>query len=264
MTIDYRAQLEVAERVAREAGLLLIDMFGKVTAREKGPSDLVTEADLASQDRIARLLASAFPDHTLLAEEAGVVPAEGNPWRWIVDPLDGTVNFAHGNPLWCVSIGLEHAGELVVGVVHQPMLGTTHAAARGLGATLNGEPIQVSATARLADALTVAGMPTDFTRDAERQLDFMGRFSHGTHGFRRIGCSAWNLATLAAGGFDVCYATAMNPWDAAAGVVIVREAGGTVTALDGSPYDVYQPGILATNSRLHDQALHLFKHRTDA
>lgn len=253
--MDYARYLDVAIAAAKDAGVLLAGMFGRVEAREKARWDLVTEADIASQRRIAALLNEAFPDHTLLAEEEGVVPEPGNPWRWIVDPLDGTINFAHGLPIWCVSIGLEHDGELVVGVVHHPLLGTTHAAASGQGARCNGEPSRVSRVDQLDSALIATGMPTDFAADADRQMAYMRRFSTGTHSVRRTGSSAWNLAMVAAGGFDLCYATAMNPWDCAAGVVLVREAGGRVTGLRGEPFGTYGGGIVASNGRVHDETL---------
>ena len=255
LTVDYRRHLEVAEYAAIEAGALLLAHFGKVTAREKGPFDLVTDADLAAQRSIVAVIRSAFPDHTFLAEEEGVTADMENPWRWIVDPLDGTINFAHGVPLWCVSIALEHAGRLVAGVVHQPLLRTTHSAALGRGTTVNGEPVRVSRAQGLEQSLIATGMPTDFASDADRQMAYMRRFSTRTHSLRRTGTSAWNLAMVASGGFDVCYATAMNPWDSAAGVVLVREAGGTVTGLDGGPYDPYARHILATNGAVHDEAL---------
>jgi myo-inositol-1(or 4)-monophosphatase len=253
--MDYSVYLDAAERAAVAAGSILKDLFGRVEAREKGPFDLVTEADLASQRRIAAMLGEAFPDHTLLAEEEGVVPDPENPWRWIVDPLDGTINFAHGVPIWCVSIALEHAGELVVGVVHHPLLGTTHSAAKGQGAALNRQPVRVSAAPLLGASLIATGMPTSFAADADRQMAYMRRFSTGTHSVRRTGSSAWNLAMVASGGFDICYATAMNPWDCAAGVVLVREAGGRVTGLHGEPFGTYDGGIVASNGRVHDEAL---------
>lgn len=254
MSEDYRRYLEVAEQAARLAGEILIASSGRVTARDKAPFDLVTDADLASQRAIAEILGRAFPDHTLLAEEEGVVPDASRPFRWVVDPLDGTVNYAHGVPLWCVSIGLEHRGELVVGVVHQPLLRQTFSAVRGAGATLDGRPIRVSKVGRLSSSLIVTGMPTSFAPDADRQMAWFRRLSSGTHSVRRTGTSAWNLAMLAAGGFEVCYATSMAPWDAAAGVVLVREAGGQVTGLDGRPYDLYGGGILATNGLVHHEA----------
>jgi myo-inositol-1(or 4)-monophosphatase len=252
---DYREYQAVAERVALEAGQLLRAAYGQVEAREKGPGDLVTDADLASQRLIAARLLQAFPDHTLLAEEEGVGPDTARPWRWIVDPLDGTINFAHGFPFWSVSIALEHAGILVVGVVHNPLSGDTYSAAHGRGAALNGRPIQVSRTERLAASLIATALPTDIRASADLQMAYLRRFSIGTHSVRRTGSSALNLAIVAAGGFDVCYATLMNPWDAAAGVVLVREAGGIVSDLSGGPYDLYGQEILATNGRVQAEAV---------
>ncbi len=251
ITTEARA---VAERAARIAGDVLLGAYGRVTAREKAPGDLVTDADLASQRAIAGVLAEAFPDHTLLAEEEGVTPDPDKPFRWIVDPLDGTINFAHGVPLWCVSIALEHSGELVVGVVYQPVVNEMFSAAKGQGATRNGVPMQVSAAESLRNSLIVCGMPTDFAKDADREMAIFRRFSDGTHGVRRTGNSAWNLAMTAAGAFDVCYSTRLYPWDMAAGVVLVREAGGTVTNLDGSAHDPYRNEVLATNGRVHREA----------
>jgi myo-inositol-1(or 4)-monophosphatase len=252
---SYDEYLRVAEVAASEAGKILVAAFGRTLAREKAPFDLVTDADIASQRAIARILSDAFPTHTMLAEEEGVVPEPGNDWRWIVDPLDGTVNFAHGVPLWCVSIALEHRGELVVGVVHHPLNGTVYAAAKGLGATLNGEPIRVSSIDRLTASLISTGMPTDFAADADRQIAYFRRMSTETHSVRRTGTSAWNLALVSAAGFEVFYATSVHPWDAAAGVVLITEAGGTVTGLAGEPYDLYGHGILATNGSVHEQAV---------
>jgi myo-inositol-1(or 4)-monophosphatase len=255
MSSDYRIYRDVAVRAAHAGGRILMDAFGRVDAREKAPFDLVTEADISSQRQIAQVLFEAFPDHTLLAEEEDVVPEEGNPWRWIVDPLDGTMNFAHGNPLWCVSIALEHQGDLVVGVIHHPLNGTTHEAATGGGTTMNGRAVRVSGARSLGQSLIVTGMPTDFESDADRLMAYMRRFSTRTHSVRRTGTSAWNLAMVASGGFDICYATAMNPWDCAAGVVLIREAGGVVTGLRGEAFTPYDFGILATNGLVHEEAM---------
>jgi myo-inositol-1(or 4)-monophosphatase len=254
---DYRTFQAAAGSIAVEAGSVLRKAYGRVSAREKGPADLVTEADLESQRLIARRLAEAFPDHTLLAEEdiAGAETDYDRPWRWIVDPLDGTVNFAHGFPFWAVSIALEHAGRLVVGVVHNPLTGETYAASQGRGATRNGEPVRVSTAGRLDQSLIATALPVDFKADADRQTAYMRRFSTRTHSLRRTGSSALNLAILAAGGCEVCYATAMNPWDAAAGVVLVREAGGVVTRFSGAAHDLYAQEILATNGRVHAEAI---------
>jgi len=252
---DYREYQSAAEVIAAEAGVLLREAYGRVSVREKGPADLVTEADLASQRLIARRISEAFPDHTLLAEEEGAETDYARPWRWVVDPLDGTMNFAHGFPFWCVSVALEHAGTLTVGVVHNPLTGDTYSASAGRGTSHNGRPVRVSPADRLAASLISAALPTNFANDADRQTAYLRRFSTHTHSVRRTGSSALNLAILAAGGCEVCYATGMHPWDAAAGVVLVREAGGTVTRFDGSPYDLYGQEILATNGRVHDEAV---------
>jgi myo-inositol-1(or 4)-monophosphatase len=253
---EYQECRRVAEQAARAAGALLLDSYGRVAIREKAPGDLVTDADRASQDLIARRLLDAFPDHTLLAEEDGVTPDLSRPWRWVVDPLDGTTNFAHGFPLWCVSIGLEHRGELVVGVVYAPLTGSMYSAALGHGLEVNGRPGRVSEATGLGEALVSTGIPVAFASDADRQLALFARFSTGTHSVRRTGTTALNLALVASGGCDLYYGTSAHPWDIAAGVVLVREGGGTVTGLRGEAFDLYRPGLLATNGRLHAEAKH--------
>lgn len=254
MTPDYAPYRQAAEEAARLGGRALLDRWGRVTAREKQPGDLVTDADSASQQAIAAHLRATFPDHTLLAEEDGVVADPANPWRWIVDPLDGTINYVHGFPFWSVSIALEHEGELVVGVVHNPVTGTIFAASRGAGATRDGTPIAVSTAPDLRSSLISTGFPTAFAADAPRQLALLERFSTGTHSIRRTGSAALNLAHIAAGHFEVFYGTSIHPWDVAAGVVLVVEAGGRVSALDGSPHRVDGP-LLATNGHVHDEAV---------
>jgi myo-inositol-1(or 4)-monophosphatase len=251
----YRAHRLAAERAAIEAGALLQGLYGKVAAREKRPGDLVTEADSASQRRIGEILAAEFPESTLLAEEDGVQPDPANPWRWIVDPLDGTINFAHGFPFWCVSIALEHQGDLVVGVIHNPLTGQTFAATKGQGATLDGRPLRVSNAPTLRESLISTGLPTQFEPDADRTLRHLRRMSTGTHSFRRTGSAALNLAYVASGAFEVFFATKINPWDVAAGVVLIREAGGLVTSLAGEPYDIYKDEILATNGHVHAEVV---------
>jgi myo-inositol-1(or 4)-monophosphatase len=255
LTDPYREHRRVAEHAAREAGGVLTSLYGKVVAREKQPGDLVTEADSASQRRIAEILAQAFPDSTLLAEEDGAEPDPSNPWRWIVDPLDGTINFAHGFPFWCVSIALEHQGDLVVGVIHNPLTGHTFGATKGQGAELDGQPMKVSGASSLYDSLISTGLPTPFEPDADRTLAMFRRMSIGTHSIRRTGSTALNLAYVASGAFEVFFATKINPWDVAAGVVLVREAGGSVTAVSGGTYDMYTLEILATNGRVHPEAI---------
>jgi myo-inositol-1(or 4)-monophosphatase len=255
MNNPYREHRIVAERAAKEAGALLRELYGKVDVREKQPGDLVTAADSAAQRRIGSILEESFPESTLLAEEDGAEPDTDNPWRWIVDPLDGTTNFAHGFPFWCVSIALEHAGELVVGVIHNPLTGQTFSASAGQGAELDGQPIRVSKAPSLRESLIATGLPTPFEPDSDRTLALVRRMSVGTHSIRRTGSTALNLAYLAAGAFDVFYATKINPWDVAAGVVLVREAGGTVSSLSGGPYQMYRNEILATNGLVHAETV---------
>ena len=263
MSAQYETFRKAAESMAREAGAQLRAMFGRVVGREKAPFDLVTDADLASQRLIADRIRTQFPDHTLLAEEEGVQPDPSRSFRWIVDPLDGTVNFAHGLPIWCVSIGLEHDGDLVAGAIHHPLLDQTFSASKGGGATLNGDPIRVSSQTSLNASLISAGMPTAFEQDSSRQLRLFGRFSTRTHSVRRTGSTAWNLAMVAAGGFEICFGTSINPWDAAAGVLLVREAGGTVSRLDGQPYNLYAETILASNRLVHDDAIRAVREALD-
>jgi myo-inositol-1(or 4)-monophosphatase len=254
---DYRQYRAFAERLARDAGSQLREAYGRVSVREKGPADLVTEADLASQRLIAGRIYEALPGHTLLAEEEGIGEPTNydSPWRWVVDPLDGTMNFAHGFPFWCVSVALEHAGRLVVGVIYNPLTGETFSASSGGGATRDGRPLRVSGVDRLSGSLIAAALPSDFEADADRQTAYMRRLSTQTHSLRRTGSTALNLAMLAAGGCEVSYGTSIHPWDAAAGVLIVREAGGTVTDLSGAEYDLYGKEMLATNGRVHREAV---------
>jgi len=255
LTETFDRERAFAEAVAREAGALLVDASGKVAAREKGPSDLVTDADIASQRLIAGRIAEAYPGHAILAEEEGLVADPANASRWVVDPLDGTINFAHGFPFWSVSIALEVRGRIVVGVVHDPVAGTTFSAARGGGAHRDGDALRVSRVDSLRTSLIGAGLPTQFARDADRQSALFRSLSSDTHSVRRTGSTALNLAFLAAGGFDLYYTTSVHPWDFAAGVLLVEEAGGRVTAIDGSPYRLDRPTLLASNSLIHDEAL---------
>jgi myo-inositol-1(or 4)-monophosphatase len=245
----------VAERAARVGGVILMRHYRRIAYREKAPFDLLTEADLESQRAIVSTLLDAFPDHTVQAEEEGLRGDPDRPGRWIVDPLDGTVNFAHGVAPWCVSIGFAWRGVLSAAAIHVPLSGETFLAARGHGAWRDGERLLVSGADSLERSLIATGFPTDFEPDADRQIAWFRRMSTRTHAVRRSGSSAWNLAMVAAGGFDVCYASGMHPWDAAAGVLLVEEAGGRVTALNGAPFDLQRGGILATNGRVHDAAL---------
>jgi myo-inositol-1(or 4)-monophosphatase len=252
--MDLNHFCDVAECAARRAGAILMEMADTISVREKGRGDLVTSADFASQEAIRETLLGAFPAHTFLGEESrGERPAAGE-FHWIVDPLDGTSNYVHGLELYAVSIGLEFQGGLVVGVIYDPAADRCFRATAGGGAFLNGERIRVSTVASLRDSLLVTGFPPGL-RGRSDLLRLFEEFCAESHSVRRLGSAALDLAYVACGRFDGFYAPNLHPWDAAAGVVIVREAGGQVTNLDGTPYNLYTPDILASNGPIHEAML---------
>ena len=248
--MDLQRFCEVAQHAARRGGAILLDMAGTRSVREKGRGDLVTSANLASQDAIRDTLLTAFPSHTFLGEESTVGPDPAADFRWIVDPLDGTSNYVHGLEFYAVSIGLEHRGELIAGVIYDPAADRCFRATAGGGAFLNDSPIRVSSVDSLRAALLVTGFPPGMRGRADL-LRLFEEFCSESHSVRRLGSAALDLAYVACGRFDGFYAPNLHPWDAAAGALLVREAGGLVTNLDGSPYDLYTPDILASNGRLH-------------
>lgn len=243
--------LSLAIDVAREAGeVLLAHANEPLDIREKGRrADLVTVADRASEELVVRRLRDAYPSATILAEESGTSAGTSGD-RWIVDPLDGTTNFAHGYPIYCVSIAYERAGDVVAGCVYAPALGELFAAERGAGATRNGERIAVSNIERLGDALTCTGFhPADFERNGR----YFEAVSHRAQAVRRDGSAALDLAFTACGRFDAFWEFDLAPWDVAAGWLLVTESGGRVTRTDGSRHAVDARSILATNGRVHDE-----------
>ena len=234
----------------------------------KGTIDPVTETDYQCQEIIIGMIHQAFPDHGFLAEESGeqppsAAPGPGHPglaWeadplrpacRWIIDPLDGTVNFAHGFPLFCVSIALEADGVLEYGVIYDPLRDELFEASRGGGASLNGMPIRVSETRRMESALIATGFPYDIRARVPETLARLGRLLGIVQGLRRGGSAALDLGYVACGRLDGFYEENLKPWDTAAGLVIVTEAGGKITTFDGGDYDLYSPNILASNGVLH-------------
>jgi myo-inositol-1(or 4)-monophosphatase len=243
-----------AARVAAHRGAAVLEEWRtRFQVREKGRADLVTEADLGSQQAIFSYLAGHFPHHAFLGEEeAGPKdrPAADAPPTWIVDPLDGTTNYVHDCPLYCVSIGLQVAGEMVVGVVYDPGRQELFWAAKGMGAWVGDRRLQVSRTARLEDALLATGFPPD-PGGEDRTFDWWRYFSLRTQSLRRTGSTAINLAWLAAGRFDGYWAFDNHVWDVAGGVVLLHEAGGVLTNVDGSLYDPYTADALASNGTLH-------------
>lgn len=245
--------LNFAIETAKDAGRVLMEKFGRIEAvTKKGDINLVTEADLASEALIIERIKSHFPRHSILAEEAGnaVIIGDDGGHKWIIDPLDGTTNFAHGYPCFCVTIALEHDGEIVLGVTYDPTRDELFAAERGRGATLNGKSMRVSATDSLGDALIVTGFPYDIARrnDFARHLTQM---LLSCRGVRRDGSAAIDMAYVACGRFDGFWEEGLNPWDMAAGILLIEEAGGRVSNYDGSEFDLYQPPVLASNGLIH-------------
>jgi myo-inositol-1(or 4)-monophosphatase len=250
--------LNFAIQTARDAGRVLAEKFGRaIQISNKGDIDLVTEADLAAERLIVERVRSYHPRHAVLTEESGDVVALGgarSDYKWIVDPLDGTTNYAHGYPVFCVSIALEHEGRVVVGVVYDPLRDELFAAERGEGATLNGRRVRVSATDDLNRALLCTGFPYDVRERGDFARHFRN-FIMSAQSVRRDGAAALDLAYVAAGRFDGFYEEGLRPWDVAAGVLLVEEAGGRVTHYDGRPFDHYHPPIAASNGLVHDAML---------
>jgi myo-inositol-1(or 4)-monophosphatase len=251
---DY---LAAACEAARRGAAVLEEWRGRFSVQEKGRFDLVTEVDVASQRTIRTFLHERFPDHAFLGEEEGgpkAKPAPGSPPTWIVDPLDGTTNYVHDCPMYCVSVGLWADQEMVAGVVLDPSRNELFSAAKGRGAWLGSRRLQTSKAARLDEALVATGFPADL-RGQEKTLDWWRFFSLRTRSLRRTGSTALNLAYVAAGRFDGYWAFDNKVWDVAGGVVLVREAGGVLTAMDGGPYDPFALDSLASNGPLHPALL---------
>lgn len=241
--------------VAREAGAILMDGFGgELEVRHKGAVDLVTQMDGRSEAHISSRLRELFPGTAILAEEGG---ASGDlaGGLWIVDPLDGTTNYAHGFPVFCVSIALERENRIDLGVVFDPTRGEMFAASRGGGATLNGRRLQVTTRDQLGDSLLATGFPYDIRTSEENNLAQFTRLSRMARAIRRAGAAALDLAYVAAGRFDGFWEEKIAPWDIAAGVLLVLEAGGTVSGYGGEPIDIRARRIVATNGRIHDSLL---------
>ena len=246
-----------AAQIARDAGEVLRDRFGQPhDVRFKGTIDLVTEADQAAEDLIAKRLRTLCPEHDLLCEEGSVGATSGAAYRWVVDPLDGTTNFAHGLPTFAVSIALEDAGVPVVGVVYDPMRDELFVARKGGGATLNGAPIHVSLVDQLIASILVTGFSYDFARRAH-QAEIWRDFLTRVQAIRQTGSAALNLCYIAAGRLDGYWERGISPWDVAAGAIMVTESGGTVTDMRGGAFRSDDREILASNGRLHGELLNV-------
>jgi myo-inositol-1(or 4)-monophosphatase len=250
MSKDY---LEAAIEAAQEAGKILREEFERPQQiAYKGDVDLVTQADKRSEEAIVKRLTKYFPDHAIAAEE-GLGHESKSEFRWHVDPLDGTTNFAHGYPCFSVSIALEQRGALLVGVVYNPYYEELFAAVRGGGATLNDKRIFVSKVETLGTSLLCTGFPVH-KRLANPNIHYYWEFTLRSHGVRRDGSAALDLAGVAAGRFDGFWEFGLKPWDTAAGVLLVEEAGGKVSDFEGRPYQLGGPVIFATNGLIHEEA----------
>jgi myo-inositol-1(or 4)-monophosphatase len=237
--------------IAREAGALLLEYFHQhVKIEYKGDADLVTAADRASEVLIRERIKQQWPGHDVLGEEQGLND-QGSEYRWYVDPLDGTTNFAHGYPVFCVSMGLEHRGRPIAAVVYDPTRDELFSAGQGGGAQLNGEAIHVSKTAVLKECLLATGFPSH-KRHKNPNIYFYHQITLHSHGVRRAGSAALDLCNVASGRYDGFWEFNLNPWDTAAGVLIVEEAGGKVTRFDGSPFELNSQETLASNGLIHD------------
>ena len=255
--------LNFATQIAREAGNLLVQRLGVAKVTTKGDINLVTEADIAAENLIIERIRSHYPQHGILAEESGesiLVGGKRSEWKWIVDPLDGTTNYAHGYPCFAVSIGLEHAGELVIGVVYDPMRDEMFAAERGQGATLNDRRIRVSPVEALNAAMLCTGFPYNVRERPDFARDFT-KFTMEAQAVRRDGSAALDLAYVACGRFDGFWEDGLSPWDIAAGAVLIREAGGRVTNFRDERLDIYNEQVLATNGLIHEAMMKVINRR---
>lgn len=249
--------VQTAADIAREAGALVSHFYERRIGFElKGEYDLVTEADRASEALIVERLQTYFPSHAILGEETGMT-AGTSEYRWYVDPVDGTTNFAHGFPVFNVTLALERAGELIAGVVFDPTRQEMFAAERGGGAYLNNRRIQVSAVKTLSAALAATGFPS-IKRHQSVNVYFYHQMAMLSHGVRRAGSAAIDLAYVAAGRLDAFWEFGLNPWDMAAGVLLVEEAGGRVSDMHGGPAAMGGPHLLVDNGTIHEEVLALF------
>jgi myo-inositol-1(or 4)-monophosphatase len=248
--------LNFAIQTARDAGAILADRLGRALVSNKGDIDLVTEADLASEKLIIERIQSYYPRHAILAEESGatagveIVPGTSD-WKWIIDPLDGTTNYAHGYPCFCVSIALEHAGAIEIAAIYDPNRDEMFAAERGQGATLNERRMRVSNVENLNSSMLCTGFPYN-VRERPNFARHFTNFTMEAQAVRRDGSAAIDLAYVACGRFDGFWEDGLNPWDIAAGVLLIEEAGGQVTDFNGGALDIYTPKVIASNGLIHN------------
>jgi myo-inositol-1(or 4)-monophosphatase len=247
--------IKTAETAAREAGAYLSSRFrGDLLIEKKGEIDLVTDADRESEQIIKDIILNKYPDHRILAEESGKSVRESD-YFWLVDPLDGTTNYSHGFPIYCVSIALLEKGEIIAGCIYNPVLDEIFKAEKGKGAFLNGRSIGISKTVELGDSLLATGFPYDIRQSNDDNIREFTAFAKSARAVRRAGSAALDLAYVACGRFDGFWEFKLAPWDLAAGILMVTEAGGEVTAFDGGRYDIFRGEAIASNGRIHAQML---------
>ena len=255
--------LEVAVEAARLGGGVLKQSYGQVKKIEyKGETDLVTEIDKRSEKLVTDLLNARFPQHSILAEE-GTEVTRPSEFKWVIDPLDGTTNYAHDYPLFCVSIALEKKGEVIAGVVFNPIADELFVAEKGSGAYLNGKKIQVSRVDNIRQSLLSTGFPYDVVESPANALKYFGAFIEKAQAVRRDGSAALDLCYLALGRFDGFWEVRLKPWDTAAGSLVVTEAGGKITDFNNNHYSIYQVQALASNGLIHEQMREVM-HRVSA
>ena len=248
---------ETLFNAAEAGGIVLKHYFNNKNlqiSHKEGLNNLVTEADHASEAAIIHTIRQSFSNHFILSEEVGEISTDSE-YKWIIDPIDGTINFAHGIPLCCVSIAVEHNGKMVMGAVYNPFMNEFFFAEKGKGAFLNEEPISISKESSVLKSCLVTGFPYTYLDSPNGPLQCFDRFIRKGIPVRRLGSAALDLCWVAAGRFDGFYEHKLNAWDSAAGFLIVEEAGGKVTDFSGAPYSPYQPHILATNGFIHDEML---------
>ena len=253
--LDPERAVSVAVEAAREAGALLLEEFSRPQEiRYKGEVDLVTAADVRSEHAITTRMREAFPNHLIIGEELGEQKARSGEarYRWYIDPLDGTTNFAHGFPVFAVSLGLLDGDQPVAGVVYNPVLDEMFSAIRGRGAQLNGDPIRVSPVKRLSESLLGTGFPTR-KRLSNPNIRYYWEYTLRSHGVRRAGAAALDLCSVACGRFEAFWEFGLKPWDTAAGMLLVEEAGGRVTDFQEKPYHPGDREIVASNGLIHDE-----------
>ncbi|MCM2360039.1 MAG: inositol monophosphatase [Geobacteraceae bacterium] len=253
MTMEIERYLETAVRAARAAGRLQRErLWGEHSIEFKGETDLVTEVDRECEEMVVAAIRGDFPGHDILAEENAYPPLNSG-HKWIIDPLDGTTNYAHGFPWFCVSIALEIGGEVRLGVIYHPMMDELFSAVKGEGAYLNGRPVRVSRREPLKNSLLATGFPYDRSRDNENNFGNFINFQMKARAVRRAGAAALDLAYVAAGRLDGYWECKLKPWDVAAGQLLVAEAGGLVTNHSGEPFSIYDHRILASNGLIHGE-----------